>query len=84
MGHGPSTVCRPTETAAVGRTPEVPPLPPMGRLLDLVIVARATDDRYGAELFGCMLDRLLQPRPSLSPRGVAALDRLTTVLGVAV
>ncbi len=59
MGHGPSRVARPTEGAAIGRTPAVPPLPPLGRLLDLVIVARATDDRHGAQLFSHMLDRAL-------------------------
>lgn len=53
---GTAPVRRPTETAAdlTGR----PPLP-LGRLVDLLIVARATGDRYGARLFDHQLDRVI-------------------------
>lgn len=53
---GTALVRRPTEAAAVARTAD-PTLPPLGRLLDLVVVARATCDRYGERHFGHLLDR---------------------------
>lgn len=54
-----STVSRPTETAAL-RSYRPAPLPPVERVADLLIAARATDDRYGARLFSNLLDRILE------------------------
>ncbi|MFB7555320.1 hypothetical protein [Streptomyces brevispora] len=59
---GTAIVNRPTEAAALGavssqRRIQTPPS--VNRLADLLIVARATGDRYGAQLFGCLLDRAL-------------------------
>lgn len=51
-------VHRPTEYAAVKGLKDRP-LPPADRVADLLIVARATDDRYGARLFSALLDRIL-------------------------
>ncbi|MFI6856522.1 hypothetical protein [Streptomyces sp. NPDC050416] len=51
-------VHRPTEYAAVMGS-KARPLPPASRVVDLLIVARATDDRYGARLFSALLDRIL-------------------------
>lgn len=53
---GTAPVRRPTEQAASLRDR---PLPPLGRLVDLLIAARATQDRYGARLFDHQLDRAL-------------------------
>lgn len=53
---GPAVVRRPTEDAA---NLDPRPLPPVGLLVDLLIVARATGDRYGARLFDYQLDRAL-------------------------
>lgn len=36
------------------------PLPPVERVVDRLIAARATDDRYGARLFSNLLDRILE------------------------
>lgn len=52
-------VHRPTEYAAV-RGLEERPLPPAERVADLLIVARATDDRYGARHFSALLDRVME------------------------
>lgn len=52
-------VRRPTEDAAVGRC-KSQPLPPADQVADLLIVARATDDRYGARHFSALLDRILE------------------------
>lgn len=49
-------VSRPTEKAA-DLTDR--PTPPAIRIADLLIVARATGDRYGEVLFDHMLDRAL-------------------------
>lgn len=52
-------VSRPTERTALqgcGRAP----LPPAELVADLLIVARATDDRYGARHFSALLDRILE------------------------
>ena len=49
-------VSRPTEKAA-NLTDR--PTPPAIRIADLLIVARATGDRYGEVLFDRMLDRAL-------------------------
>lgn len=49
---------RPTEYAAVTGI-KARPLPPADRVADLLIVARATDDRYGARHFSALLDRIL-------------------------
>lgn len=49
---------RPTEDAAL-RAHRQSPLPSAERVADLLIVARATDDRYGARLFSALLDRIL-------------------------
>jgi hypothetical protein len=48
---------RPTEDAALRRLDR--PLPPLGRIVDLLIIARATDDQYGARHFDHLLDRAL-------------------------
>lgn len=58
---GTSTmVRRPTEERAIHRADSAPvQLPPVARLADLLIVARATGDRYGARHFDCLLDRAL-------------------------
>lgn len=48
---------RPTEEAAVNAVTRS--LPPLGRIADLLIAARATNDRYGARIFDCLLDRAL-------------------------
>lgn len=53
---GTAPVRRPTEQAA---NLNDRPLPPLGRLVDLLIVARATQDRCGARLFDHQLDRAL-------------------------
>lgn len=52
----PATVRRPTEDAA---NLADPPLPPIGRLADLLIIARATGDRCGELLFDRRLTRAL-------------------------
>lgn len=53
-------VRRPTEEAAIWSASGSPrPLPPVGRVADLLIVARATGDQYGARLFSHLLDRIL-------------------------
>lgn len=54
-----STISRPTEHAAL-RSYRPAPLPPAERVVDLLIVARATDDRYGARYFSALLDRILE------------------------
>lgn len=48
---------RPTERAALQHARA--PLPPAERVIDLLIAARATDDRYGARHFSALLDRVL-------------------------
>ena len=53
-----STIHRPTENAAVGACHRLP-LPPAAMVVDRLIVARATDDRYGARHFSALLDRIL-------------------------
>lgn len=52
-------VHRPTENAAVGRCGSRP-LPPADQVADLLLVARATDDRYGARHFSALLTRVLE------------------------
>lgn len=52
-----TTASRPTERAALKS--QGPVLPPAERVADLLIVARATDDRYGARHFSNLLDRVL-------------------------
>ena len=52
-------VHRPTEYAAVMGIKRQP-LPPAEVVVDRLIVARATDDRYGARLFSNLLDRILE------------------------
>lgn len=54
-----STIARPTERAAL-RSCRPAPLPPAELVADLLIVARATDDRYGARHFSNLLDRILE------------------------
>ena len=54
-----SAIRRPTEDAAM-RIYRRPTLPPAERVADLLIVARATDDRYGARYFSALLDRIFQ------------------------
>jgi len=57
---GTAMVRRPTEGAALEAASRSPrPLPPLGRILDLLIAAQATDDRYGARHFDHLLDRAL-------------------------
>ncbi|WP_405994069.1 hypothetical protein [Streptomyces sp. NBC_00986] len=56
-----STIARPTENAAM-RAYRRAPLPPVELVADLLIVARATDDRYGARHFSALLDRIFQER----------------------
>lgn len=51
-----TTVPRPTERKALARVGE-PVVPPLAAVLDLLIAARQTGDRNGAQLFGCWLDR---------------------------
>lgn len=51
-------VHRPTEYAAVTGL-KSRRLPSADRVADLLIVARATDDRYGARHFSALLDRIL-------------------------
>lgn len=53
-----TTASRPTERAALRCSRA--PLPPAERVADLLIVARATDDRYGARHFSSLLDRILE------------------------
>lgn len=54
-------VRRPTEDAAVQAACQSPRrLPPVARVADLLIVARATGDRYGQRQFSLMLDRVLR------------------------
>lgn len=63
---------RPTENAAVYTTSKsAPVLPPLEVLLDLVINARATGDRYGARHFDCMLDRHPAVQSLSAPGGPA-------------
>ncbi|MEV4043115.1 hypothetical protein [Streptomyces sp. NPDC049744] len=50
---------RPTEDAAM-RTLGSRTLPPADLVADALIVARATDDRYGARHFSNLLDRILE------------------------
>ncbi|MFE7648657.1 hypothetical protein [Streptomyces phaeoluteigriseus] len=52
-------VRRPTEDAAVNGLKR-PVLPPADLVADALIVARATDDRYGARHFSNLLDRILE------------------------
>lgn len=52
----PAEIRRPTEKAADLTDRKTPPAV---RLVDLLIVARATGDRYGEVLFDKMLDRAL-------------------------
>ncbi|MFF3377171.1 hypothetical protein ACFYXF_29980 [Streptomyces sp. NPDC002680] len=52
-------VSRPTERAAM-RGCDRSPLPPAELVVDLLIVARATDDRYGARHFSNLLDRIIE------------------------
>ncbi|MFF2437939.1 hypothetical protein ACFVU4_27865 [Streptomyces sp. NPDC058107] len=52
-------VRRPTENAAVFGRNAARPLPSPARVADLLIAARATDDRHGEQLFSCLLDRVL-------------------------
>ncbi|WNI15235.1 hypothetical protein [Actinacidiphila sp. ITFR-21] len=54
---GPAVVRRPTEDAAVDKVTARRLSP--ARVADLLIVARATGDRYGALLFDKMLDRAM-------------------------
>lgn len=54
-----STIARPTEDAAM-RIYQRPTPPSAERVADLLIVARATDDRYGARYFSAPLDRILE------------------------
>lgn len=54
-----STISRPTENAAVGLCKRNP-FPPAELVADRLIVARATDDRYGARYFSNLLDRILE------------------------
>ncbi|MDI5964831.1 hypothetical protein [Streptantibioticus silvisoli] len=81
MGHGPSNVHRPTENAATsGKYSR--PLPPVSRLRELIAMSRASRDRCGMQLFGCMLERhQVAEAPALSDRGVLALVRLEAALG---
>ncbi|MFG2596691.1 hypothetical protein [Streptomyces sp. NPDC048462] len=58
---GVAVVNRPTEAAAL-RSMTSHPVPPVGRVADLLIVARATNDRYGEQLFSCLLDRAMGGR----------------------
>jgi hypothetical protein len=51
-------VRRPTEAAAL-RSMTSHRMPPVGRVADLLIAARATNDRHGERLFSCLLDRAL-------------------------
>lgn len=50
---------RPTERAVM-RSRRTAPLPPAELVIDRLIVARATDDRYGARHFSNLLDRILE------------------------
>ncbi|WP_328746361.1 hypothetical protein OHT57_12600 [Streptomyces sp. NBC_00285] len=54
-----TTIRRPTEDAAM-RVCGPAELPSADRVADLLIVARATDDRYGARHFSALLDRILE------------------------
>jgi hypothetical protein len=54
-----STIARPTENAAL-RSYRPAPLPPAEVVVDRLIAARATDDRYGARYFSNLLDRILE------------------------
>lgn len=57
---GTALVRRPTEGAAItAASRSARPAPSAGRLADLLTAARATNDRYGARLFDCLLDRAL-------------------------
>jgi hypothetical protein len=51
---------RPTERAALVAPRR--PLPSAERVADLLIVARATDDRFGARHFSSLLDRILREK----------------------
>lgn len=53
-----TTAARPTERAALASRTR--PLPSAGLVADRLIVARATDDRYGARYFSALLDRILE------------------------
>lgn len=55
-----STIARPTENAVVFTDLGTRPLPPAEVVADRLIVARATDDRYGARHFSALLDRILE------------------------
>lgn len=52
-------VHRPTDYAAVTGL-KARPLPPAEVVVDRLIVARATCDRYGARHFSALLDRILE------------------------
>ena len=53
-------VRRPTENAALRAVERAPSARlSIGRAADLLIAARATDDRHGAQLFSNRLDRVL-------------------------
>ena len=54
-----TTASRPTERAAL-LSLKARPLPPAEVVADRLIVARATDDRYGARHFSALLDRILE------------------------
>lgn len=53
-------VRRPTEDAAVFGPRSSRPLPSAGQVVDRLIAARATDDRFGARHFSALLDRILE------------------------
>lgn len=53
-----TTAARPTERAALRC--RGPVLPPAELVADRLIVARATNDRYGARHFSNLLDRVLE------------------------
>jgi hypothetical protein len=55
---GTAQVRRPTEDAALRNTTRARVSP--ARVADLLIVARATSDRYGEVLFDHLLDRALR------------------------
>lgn len=54
---GTAVVRRPTEDAALASPPRR--LPASDSVMDLLIVARATGDAFGARHFSAMLDRIL-------------------------
>lgn len=61
MGAGAKfNIPRPTENAAIGAATKRPlPVPSADHLQELLALAYATDDRFGARHFGCLLDRAL-------------------------